>query len=223
MFYHRGLGIPVDLDAALKWYVVAAANGNVDARLNADMLAAELGETLEARDTPQRGEVDLDTVSSPDETRAVPVTDEIRLNAMYRLGMDYHSGRAAPEIDLSTNREFVNRSRGVELLQHAANGGHAQALMQLCEVSLRGEIVEKNYGWALDCLRQAADAGDGDAMLRLGVLLSEGLPRAEAGREAEGEVWIKRAADNGNSIAMNVVVHMCTMAPSTWCKVTKSS
>ena len=74
-----------------------------------------------------------------------------------------------------------------------------QELVQLLSATADSEDTETSLGreeQAERSYRKAADAGDTDAMVRLGILL------AEQGQAEQAEQWYRKAADAGNTKAM---------------------
>jgi TPR repeat protein len=90
-------------------------------------------------------------------------------------------------------------------LQHKAESGNAQAMVQLASAYEKGEGAPRDSEQAITWFTKAADAGDSYAMYRLGRLYAtgSGVPKDYV----EAFDWYKRASAVGNSDAMYDLGH----------------
>jgi hypothetical protein len=95
----------------------------------------------------------------------------------------------------------TNEARALELEQHAAAMGYPQAMRRLGDRFNNGDGVDENQQIAFTWWRNAAAAGDADAMSNLIPLMDSENP-AEA---AEGRRWAELAAAQGVPYAINVL------------------
>jgi TPR repeat protein len=135
-FYARGIGVKASKSAALNWFLVAASLGHETAAQIAEGLAQEIASSDEeegavkaSTESQRSGTLDNGGDSSNDDSQA-----------LYELGMAYLAGRAAPEVDPITNREFVNRTHGLVFLQRAASTGHTGAALTVRMAGERANI-----------------------------------------------------------------------------------
>jgi len=84
---------------------------------------------------------------------------------------------------------------GLRWLETAASGGNPYAAYRLGKEYLKGKIVERNTGKAMEHLTQAAEAGNQYAQYALGKLYLEANDREQA------RCWFTRSAAQGNEYA----------------------
>ncbi|MGB8260442.1 MAG: tetratricopeptide repeat protein [Terracidiphilus sp.] len=90
-----------------------------------------------------------------------------------------------------------NEAEGGRLLESAANAGHAKAQALLGSMlRSRGEI-----GKAIEWLQKAADAGDTDAQVELGMVYGD--PNGSLREYGKANACWKSAARSGNGVAMS--------------------
>src|SRR5690606_4841529 len=74
----------------------------------------------------------------------------------------------------------ADEQRAIELVQHAAGTGHPRAMRLLGDLYAHGEGVEESDALAFTWWRNAARAGDVDAMANLIPLMDSDVPEAAA-------------------------------------------
>ena len=94
-----------------------------------------------------------------------------------------------------------NEARALELVQHAAGMGSPRAMRLLGDRFNRGDGVDQSTPLAFTWWRNAARAGDVDAMANLIGLMSS----ADPATAAEGRHWAQLAASHGQPYAINVL------------------
>lgn len=109
--------------------------------------------------------------------------------------------RLADAVQQGWRGHAASEARALELLQRAAAMGHPRAMRRLGDRFTRGDGVEKNHEVALRWWRNAAAAGDVDAMANLICLARSGDP-AEV---AEGRRWLELAASHGQPYAVHTL------------------
>jgi len=113
-------------------------------------------------------------------------------HALLQLATWFHQGwRGCP----------ANEAHALQLEQHAAAMGYPRAMRRLGDRFNNGDGVEENQNIAFTWWRNAAAAGDADAMSNLIPLMDSENP-AEA---AEGRRWCELAAAQGVPYAINVL------------------
>ena len=143
--HDEGGALPRDLDAAIRWYTVAAAAGEVRAirRLTRGFLQGYDGFPVDAAAGRRWGE------------RGVEVGD---------VASTAYLGRA-----LLTGRPLAREAaRGETLLESAAAAGHSAAMTDLGRAYLAGEVLDGDVERGLGLLEAAAAADNASALTALG-------------------------------------------------------
>ena len=178
--YAQGLGVPLDLDEAARWFRRAAVQGDEKARMNLLWLA----QMYRAGDgVPQ------------DCPRALAMMKELtalgHLPSQVNLGSLYIEGCGEIPADVTA---------GIRLTREAAEKGDPMAQANLGACCARGLGVEQDYGAAMQWYRKAAEQGLPEGQYGVGVMyeLGDGVPmdREEARR------WYRLAAAQGEERAI---------------------
>lgn len=143
---------------------------------------AEAEAALARRDTPAAAAIYESLIADPAE-----------LEARYQLSILLHTGlgiRADP-------------ARGERLLEEAAAGGHAPAMMSLGYMLVEGEIMPRDAPRGLALLERAAAMGNAEAMYSLAFIHFR--QRRDA---VTGFGWMRRAAESGHAAAINELADM---------------
>lgn len=165
-------GIPKNPAEQVKWYRLAADQGNVLAQRN-------LGQVLMTGDGIPRD----DAEGFKWMQRAAEKKDT---DACYYLGVLYRYGRGTAK----------NTAEAAKWLKLAADAGRHDAGMDLAALLLAGDGVEKNEAEAVALLVKAADKKSGQAMWRLSQLYAKGVNGAAPDAAKERE-WLGKAGALG--------------------------
>ena len=175
VMYGKGHGVPQDDAEAVKWYRMAAEQGDPDAQYN---LGVRYGE---GRGVPQ------------DDTEAVKwyrmAAEQGDPDAQYNLGVRYGEGRGVPQDD----------TEAVKWYRMAAEQGHIWAQYDLGVMYGQGHGVPQDDAEAVKWHRMAAEQGDPDAQYSLGVRYGQG--RGVPQDYAEAAKWTRLAAEQGRTWA----------------------
>ena len=176
-FYSEGGAGQVDYPRALDYYRQAAAAGRAGGTLRiAQMLIAGQGTEPDL----SSGLAMLETLAADDYPAAL-----VALGELYIEGIP-HALDAAPE-------------KGIALLQRAADGGDANAMMLLGDALARLQGASVDPSKILASYRRAADLGRVDALLRIGDFWSEGtIVPVDLGK---GYTAYEEATDAGSTSA----------------------
>lgn len=163
----RGLGTPLDLEAAKYWYAHAGENGLIDAKYNLARLLDDEGNY----------------------GRAFPLWLEIaqtgEATAIFFLARAYQEGLGVA----------VDGAKAVEWYRRAADAGIAEARFNLGLMHFHGDIIPRDGSVALDYLRPIADQGDAHAAYLIGGILFNGWEVAQD--FATGAHYVRQAAEAG--------------------------
>ena len=191
-FYKEGTHVPRDLGLAKKWLAQAAAQSHVKAKVALqDIIRNERGAAAGADKAFKSSE-------SLPVYRAAMKGD---VNSQYELGLLFIRGDAV-------RKDFT---RGVELLQHAAEQNHLGAQLQLAEMYLRGMELKQDAAEAFKWYLRAAQHGDAQAQYMLGNLYRSGSGVGE--NHAEARRWYAAAAKQGHAKAQERVEQQPLNAP----------
>ena len=97
-------------------------------------------------------------------------------------------------------------NKALELAARAAEKGYAPAMIFCGNVFMNGRQGKpQNIATAIKWFKQAAEFGNADGMLRLGVCyMADNIPGA-AKDEPSAYFWVKKSAEAGNPSAMNIL------------------
>ena len=186
LMFHKGTdGVKVDMEEALRFYMLAAGSGHIRAQVNVGLLYQK-GEGVEPSDA----------IAVRYFTRASDAGDH---KAMYNLGMCYKNGKGVAQ----------DNEEAVRLFTASANAGNTHARFVLGVLYQKGVRVEKNAQQALSYYTAAAEDGDAKSMCNLGVMYEggDGVPR----NDVLAVKYFEKAAENGdpNSLATMNIGKMC--------------
>lgn len=194
--YVDGQGAPKNYVAAYMWYTIAAAQGDLGASLNKDVVkdlmtpkqiaeAERLTEEwFEKHQTEGAGKTSLDIVT-PALEQLLTKSDNGDPEAQYQLGLMFANGDGVAE----------NDRIAWELYHEAAAQGHARAQYNLALMYYFGEGVAESDANSEKWLRLAADQGLADAQFRLGGMYLAGISMPED--FVLGYMWWNLAAAKG--------------------------
>ncbi len=176
MFYKDSSSVPRDLERAKQWLAKAAAQGHIKAKVALqDIIRSEAGTAAGAG---------KNKFSETLPAYRAAVSGDI--NAQYELGLMYLRGDAV----------LKDYTRGIELLQHAAQQDHIAAQLQLADMYLRGVEMQPDVAAAFEWYLRAARRGDAQAQYMLGNLYRAGSGVQES--PAEAHRWYTAAAQQGH-------------------------
>jgi TPR repeat protein len=173
--YANGLGVKRDRAEAVKWYRLAAEQGNDIAQNYLGRLLWFLGGTTNG--------------DPKDRTEAVKWFREAgakgNAEAQCNLGLCYEEGDGV----------LKDSAKAVSWYRKASDQGHADAQYRLGAMYDRGEGVPKDTAEAMKWYRKAADQGHYMAQYGVGLAYAEGkdVPKDTA----EAVRWYRKAADQG--------------------------
>ena len=151
----RGLGVPVDIAEASRWYLAAAESGNAEAQLQAALIL--LGNDAADRDNPNRAEA-LALLDAAAEQNNAP--------AAFNLA----------QLLVDERRDFETLQRVARLYRIAAEGGIADAQFALALFYATGQGgLQRDDVIARDWLKKASDKGMLDAVVEYASWLVEGI------------------------------------------------
>ncbi|MDY8108008.1 tetratricopeptide repeat protein [Fulvimarina sp. 2208YS6-2-32] len=179
--YENGLGVPVDVDQAARWFEAAAESGDPAAQFSFAMLL--LSGTGIARD----------------EARALELLKQAADAKLPLAEFNY----AQLLVQTSPASGFA---AAVPYFRSAGNAGIADAQYAMSQLLASGQGIEKSETDARDWLRRAAVNGFGIAEIEYGIWLLNG--RGGPKRSEEGFDFLRKAALDGNAIAINRVAHL---------------
>ena len=204
----QGLGGAVDAVNAVKWYTLAAEQGQVMAQymlghlyqmghLGTEpdySLAKKWYSSAQSNYAPAAVALGFiyDTVDDDyqhalaDYQLAADQHDPI---GQFNLGLLYENGKGRP----------VDNEKARALYQEAADLGHAQAMVQLAGLYFSGLGGSRDEQQALAWYKKAADLGDREALYQLGLLSETGV--ATKLDFSEATHYYQQAADKGDAIA----------------------
>ena len=111
------------------------------------------------------------------------------------------------EPEEAIKRQYMKEA--VEWYESAANNvasPYTRAKVALGKLYQKGYMMEPDIDKAIQLYREAADAGDTDAMVKMGQLYKEGIGFKRSYKEAC--VWYQKAADMGNAKGMGAFTHI---------------
>ncbi len=114
------------------------------------------------------------------------------------LGRIYRTGDGAPK-DLDLANYWYGRQRNI--LINLANDGNPHAALEIGKIFQYGNHIEINNNRASTYIRQAAMAGEAEAMFHLSNLKKYGWCGFKENEE-ESIFWLRKAAEAGQSEAM---------------------
>ena len=117
------------------------------------------------------------------------------------------------EPEEAIKRQYMKEA--VEWYESAANNvvsPYTRAKVALGKLYQKGYMMEPDIDKAIQLYREAADAGDTDAMVKMGQLYKEGIGFKRSYKEAC--VWYQKAADMGNAKGMGAFTHIASLSDS---------
>lgn len=207
--FDQGLGGPIDVISAEKWYRSAAEQGQVGAQYLLGQLyqLGRIGDQPDykeakkwyskAQSTYAPAAVALgfvyDTVDDDYQqalTSYQQAADKQDPIGQFDLGLIYEKGKG----------RTVDFAKAKELYQQAADKGHTQAMVQLAGLYFNGSLGARDEQEALVWYKKAAELGDRDALYQLGLLAETGVAIKLDFPEAIR--YYQQASDKGNAKAM---------------------
>lgn len=204
--YDQGLGVEADIDVALKWFTLAAAQSHVESQTALGVIYRNVfGNPLEALNWFRRsadqgspsgfyhlgmmfydgeGVIRNESVAAQLFRRAAFADYDA---AQYRLGTLYRSGNGVQQSDEQSNKWF--------LLSAEQGNPSSQTLLARAYYFGRGTSVD--YSRAAEWFVRAAQQGYPDAQSFLGFLYTQG--RGVAWDNRESVRWFRRAAEQGDA------------------------
>ncbi len=174
----EGLGATPDPDKALDFYLRAAHRNNLQAQRRVAELLSAPRDAVPGSPTP----ADLAQAARWYATAGHRGDNESR----YRMGLCLRNGAGVPR-DTDAALGWFTRAGG---------RGHARAMVEAASIHLARAGHDPDHLWrARDWLLRAAEAGDMEAMYRLGELHRDGTLADETGKKAWE--WFTRAAEAG--------------------------
>lgn len=173
--YSKGEGIPKDSVEAFKWYAVAAEQGHAHAMLALGS-AYYYGEGVEQ---------DYHKAYRWTSTAA---EHKWPSDAKLFLAILYHEGRGIERDD----------AKASDLLKEARESSSPETLYDYVRRCNEGRNAIRNVSEIIGLYRMAADRGDSEAMLALGMTYAHVLQDTE-----EAVQWFNKAAEAGDSAAMD--------------------
>jgi hypothetical protein len=177
----QGLGVPQNMPEALRWYRLAAKQGDKNAQF-----ALALAK-LAGRDGPKAGPKDIPGARELLEKAAA----QNHAGAWLQLGI----------LALEGNGVASDFAKAGENFRRAAELAEPEAAYSLGLLYREGRGVEKDPQQAAYWLKRAAEGGFLAAQVEYGILLfnGDGIPADEPG----GAKWLVRAANRDNPVAQN--------------------
>lgn len=179
--YSQGLGVPVDVDEAARWFEAAAKGGDRAAQFEFAMLL--LAGTGVARDEQRALELLKDAADAK-----LPLAEFNYAQLLVRTSPTSGFAEALP------------------YFESAADAGIADAQYAMSQLLASGQGTEKDEVAARTWLRRAAINGFSIAEIEYGIWLING--RGGQARPKEGFEFLRTAALRGNPIAVNRVAHL---------------
>lgn len=170
--YTEGLGTEKSLEAAHHWLIKSEQTGNIAAT------AALADADYEAHNYEFAAE------------RYVKLGDSVTAEQAYRCARCFLFMAAE-----SDSAEHC--SQACDWFKIAANGGHAQAALELAEVYYKGEVEEHSLEAAVKWYSVAAELGLAEAQFRLAWCLMESVPP----QNETAVNWLSMAAKQGHPVA----------------------
>ncbi|KAJ1566884.1 hypothetical protein HK405_008041, partial [Cladochytrium tenue] len=182
-----GEGVEKNMKEAARWYARASDQNHAKAQFNLGQCYDE-GDGVE----PNPGEAARFFQMAADAGNAA---------GQFYLGMAMERGRGVPR----------DIQKAAAMYKLAADQGDPDAAAALAHCYITGEGVAANLSLALKYLRESAErGGDPDTQHTLGSLLLKsaegGLSPSPADDEREGFHWLKRAAKQGHTASIALVV-----------------
>jgi TPR repeat protein len=212
--YADGAGVAQNQEEAVRWYRLAAHQGNADAQFNIggcyhtgtgvvqDVAEASRWYRLAADQGHARAEFTLGecyrsgTGVAPDFAEAVRwyrlAGDQGHANAQSNLGISYEQGNGVAQ----------DSAEAVRWNRLAADQGNAPAQYNLGVHYARGSGVASDSAEAVRWYRLAGDQGHADAQFILAMCYGKGTGVAQD--TAEAMRWVRLAADQGHAGAQTV-------------------
>jgi TPR repeat protein len=177
----QGLGVPQNMPEALRWYRLAAKQGDKNAQFSLALAK------LAGKDGPKEGPKDIPGARDLLEKAAA----QNHAGAWLQLGI----------LALEGNGVASDFAKAAENFRHAAELADPEAAYSLGLLYREGRGVEKDPQQAASWLKKAAEGGFLAAQVEYGILLfnGDGIPADEAG----GAKWLIRAANRDNPVAQN--------------------
>jgi len=213
--YEQGLGGPVDVANAEKWYTLAAEQGQPLGQFllgyfyQLGHLTTQPNEELakkwysRAQDQLIPAAIALGFINDTSDDNYQQAQMSYQKAALqhdviglFNLGLLYEKGKGMP----------VNFEKAKQLYQEAAENGHRQAMVQLAGLYFNGSIGKRDASSALNWYKKAAAMGDRDALYQLGLLSETGVGIPINMNEAMR--YYHDAADKGNAKAMLALARM---------------
>lgn len=183
--YSAGKGVEKSPEQAVNWWQKAAEGNNAKAQYH-------LGKAY----------LDGDGVGHDDKKAIDWLTlsaEAGNADAQYLIGKMYHDGYVVAQ-----DHKFAKN-----WLSRATSNGHPDAINLLGIIDTifeSGTIVRRN---SIDALKEDADKGDPDAQFELGMHYKNGsYSDTQQPNPMQAVFWLRKAADNGDLLAMKVLSHI---------------
>ncbi|RCK80635.1 MAG: hypothetical protein OZSIB_2948 [Candidatus Ozemobacter sibiricus] len=219
LLYKSGRGVPRDLEQARDWLRRAADLGRAEAWLHLGSLAAEgrFPDPQQARHCFQQGaeqgnqECQCRLAELLERGEGGPA-DAAAAAFWYRRAAEHGHARAQLRLGLLLLQDRADSPadplEAQRFLQMAADQDLPAAWLQLGRLALTGRPggVARDPGLAARCFLRAAERGDLEAQLELGLLLND---RSWPGTNPkEAEKWLMKAAGQGQPAALHALGEM---------------
>lgn len=208
VLYLEGNGLNQDVEAAKEMFRAAVNLGLTDSMIR-------MGQVERAQDSPESRKAAFDWFSKAEDNMqgmkeigncyfdGIGVEPSVEKGlSWYRRAIDAGHPFAAVELAgrLLTGRGIsIDREKAMTILEIAVSNGNAAAATQLGHIA--GE--SKDYKKAQEYYRIAAERGDSTAMLCIGIQYENGW--GVPVDHEQGMVWLKKAADHGNEMAIQIL------------------
>ena len=201
--YYNGKGVYKDYRKAIEWYRKAADQGHAQAQHNLETCGhageyhntfgrySTKGDQKESRQENKQSKV------SPDVEGLKLLANQGRVEAQYRLGYCYYTGKGV-------DKDFPE---AVKWFRIAAEQGYADAQSSLGTRYYTGEGVDQDYGKAVEWYRKAAEQGHAWAQNNLGRCYYNGQGVEEDYQQAMN--WYRKAAEQGHVQARHNLESCC--------------
>ena len=182
--YAKGEGVKRNEKEAMKWFQMAADQGNAKGQRSIGLIYA-IGHVVEK-----------------DEAKAVEwfrkAAEQGDAKAQYNLGVAYYEGCAVAKDEEESGKWF---RKATESARNTAEEGDVASQILLGTIYENGRGVGKDEAEAVKWFRKAAEKGNATGQTLLGSMYADG--RGVAKDEEKAVEWFRKAAEQGDAIAQN--------------------
>ncbi len=194
LMYNEGKGVSQNYKTAVKWFRLAAEQGNADAQNNLGLmynsgkrqfLKSDGGKSNQTQDEgiPQNYKIAVKWFRL--------AAEQGHVRAQLTLGVMYENGQGVPR-DYKTAAEWYTL---------AVEQGLVDAQVNLAGMYYQGQGIPRDYKTAAKLYRLAAEQGDADGQTGLGLMYEYGLGVPQ--NDEAAAKWYRFAAEQGNAYAQN--------------------